>query len=49
VNLHASHTLSRVIVLTRAWTTSGPHTVKLVVAGTTGHPRFDLDALLLMR
>ncbi len=49
VNLHASHTLSRVIVLTRAWTTSGPHTVKLVVAGTAGHPRFDVDALLLMR
>ena len=49
VDLHASATKSRVVVLTRAWSSSGSHTVKLVVVGGGSHPRFDLDALVLMR
>ena len=49
VNLHASATKSRVVVLTRAWSSTGSHTVKLVVVGGGSHPRFDFDALVLMR
>ncbi len=49
VDLHATSTKARVVVLTRSWTARGSHTVKLVLLGSRGHPRFDLDALVLMR
>jgi subtilisin family serine protease len=49
VDLHASATKSRVVVLTRAWSSNGSHTVRLVVVGGGTHPRFDFDALVLMR
>ena len=49
VDLHATSTKARVVVLTRSWTARGSHTVKLVLLGSHGHPRFDLDALVLMR
>ena len=49
IDLHSAATKSRVVVLNRAWTARGSHTVKFVVVGTSGHPRFDVDALLLMR
>ena len=49
MDLHASATKSRVVVLTRAWSSSGSHSVRLVVVGGGSHPRFDFDALVLMR
>jgi subtilisin family serine protease len=49
IDLHASSTKARVVVLTRAWVSSGPHTVRLVVLGTSGHPKVDVDAFLVMR
>ena len=33
----------------RTWTASGSHTVKLVVVGTAGRPRVDLDAFVTIR
>jgi hypothetical protein len=49
VSLHASSTSYRKVVWSRSWATPGPHTVTLVVVGTTGHPRVDLDAMVVAR
>jgi subtilisin family serine protease len=40
---------SRMVVFAKHWTTSASHTVKVVVVGTAGHPRFDLDAFAVLR
>jgi hypothetical protein len=39
----------RVQVWSRTWSAAGTHTLKLVVAGTAGRPRVDLDAIALLR
>ncbi|MCJ7709587.1 MAG: S8 family serine peptidase [Chloroflexi bacterium] len=39
----------RRITFTRSWTTSATHVIKVVVVGTSGHPRVDLDAFLVIR
>jgi subtilisin family serine protease len=49
VNLYRSRGLAKVLVATGSWATAGPHTVKLVVAGTRGHPRVDVDAIAILR
>ena len=49
VDLHRSRGLAKVVVATGSWATSGPHTVKLVVAGTRGHARVDVDAIAILR
>jgi CSLREA domain-containing protein len=36
-------------VYQRTWTSSGTHTVKLVVVGTSGRPRVDVDAFARLR
>lgn len=33
----------------RTWTTSGTHAVKIVVLGTVGRPRVDIDAFAILR
>jgi hypothetical protein len=50
VNLYktgASQT--RLLAWQIAFATSGRHTIKLVVAGTLGHPRVDIDAFVVMK
>ena len=49
VSLHASSTSYRKVVWSRSWATAGPHTVTLVVVGTSGHPRVDVDAMIVAR
>lgn len=49
VSLYRSTTLNKAIVYSIRWPSSGVHTVKLVVLGTAGHPRVDLDAFILTR
>jgi subtilisin family serine protease len=44
VSAYASSSQSKVVLTARNWGSSGSHTVKLVLTGTTGHPRFDIDA-----
>ena len=39
----------RIVVAARSWSSSGAHTVKLVVIGTARHPRFDVDAFAILR
>jgi len=49
VNLHRSTWIPRIVVAARSWSSTGSHTVKLVVSGTVGHPRVDVDAFLVLR
>ena len=49
VSLHASATSYRKVVWSRSWATAGPHTVTLVASGTSGHPRVDVDAMIVAR
>jgi GH25 family lysozyme M1 (1,4-beta-N-acetylmuramidase) len=46
VSLYASSSQARSIVFARTWPTLGWHTLKIVVAGTAGHPRVDVDAFV---
>ena len=39
----------RRIVFERSWSSSGSHTIRIEVVGTSGHPRVDLDALVVIR
>jgi hypothetical protein len=49
VNLHATSTAYRRVVWTRSWGAVGSHSVKIVVSGTSGHPRVDMDAVIVAR
>ena len=49
VNLYRSGTYNRRVVFSKAWRTSGEHTIKIVVVGTVNHPRVDLDALVVLK
>jgi hypothetical protein len=44
VSLYRSTRTYRYVAFQRAWSSSGKHTIKVVVVGTSGHPRVDLDA-----
>jgi hypothetical protein len=46
VNLWSSSGRSRSIVFARSWSTSGAHSIRIVVVGTAGHPRVDIDAFV---
>jgi hypothetical protein len=48
ISTHASTLSYRRVVFTKTWTSAGTHTLRLVVVGTAGHPRFDLDALAVL-
>jgi subtilisin family serine protease len=49
VDLFNASAKARALVATGIWSVSGAHTVKLVVLGTGSHPRFDIDALAILR
>jgi subtilisin family serine protease len=49
VDLYSASTLSRRVIYTKAWGTAGTHTISLRVAGTSGRPRFSVDALVVVR
>ena len=49
VKLTSSTTSYRVLVLGKTYATSRKLTVKVVVAGTTGHPRVDVDGFVALR
>jgi hypothetical protein len=46
INLHAASYKPRRIVFARTWAANGGHTLKIVVDGTAGHPRVDVDAFV---
>lgn len=45
LDTYAKTTTHRVQAWSRSWATPGDHTIRLVVVGTKGRPRVDLDAL----
>ncbi len=47
IDLRAARLLPRRIVFNKTFSTPGLHTIKVVVAGTRGRPRVDVDAFLL--
>jgi subtilisin len=50
INLHrAGATLARRVVFLRRWPVTARHTIRIVVLGTAGHPRVDLDALIVIK
>jgi hypothetical protein len=48
-SLYASSFQARRIVWSRGWAASGTHAVAIVVVGTAGHPRVDVDAFVSLR
>lgn len=49
VNLHASAVGYRHIVYSLSWTSAAAHSIKLVVVGTSGHPRVAIDGVVALR
>jgi beta-propeller uncharacterized protein DUF5122 len=49
VNLHSSTKMHRRIVFARVWSTSAEHRLSIVCAGSAGHPKVDVDAILTLR
>jgi hypothetical protein len=47
VSTYSSSAQSRHVIFGQTWATSGAHKVKLVVVGTSGHPRVDIDAFVV--
>jgi len=44
-----SPSASRVVVFERNWSVNGTHTIKFLLVGTAGRPRFDIDAFEVLR
>lgn len=49
IDLYRSTAQSRVVLFSRAWTTVAPHSVRVVVVGTPGRPRVDIDGFAVLR
>ena len=49
IDLYRSSTQSKVVVFNASWSTNGVHSVKLVVVGTAGRPRVEVDAFPILR
>lgn len=49
VDTYASSAAYQVLVWQKTWPTAGSHKVKVVVVGTSGRPRVDLDAIALLK
>jgi hypothetical protein len=49
VNLYSATPVVRRIVFARHWSSARTHTIRVIVLGTAGHPRVDLDAFIVLR
>jgi len=49
IDLHAATLQERRVVFTVRWSGLATHTISVVVAGTQGRPRVDLDAFVVLR
>jgi hypothetical protein len=49
VKLYASPTGARRVLFQQTWASTATHTVTVEVVGTAGHPRVDVDALIVLR
>ena len=46
VDLYAAARETMQVVFVASWPTAGSHTIEIVVTGTPGHPRVDVDAFV---
>jgi Bacterial Ig domain len=49
VSLYATKSMPQQIVFSTAWPVTGLHTVQIMVVGTVGHPRVDIDTFIVTR
>lgn len=49
LDTYAATTAYQRLAWTKTWSTSASHTIKLVVVGTAGRPRVDLDAFAILK
>jgi hypothetical protein len=49
VDPYSATTAYRSVVWTKTWASAGTHTVKIVVVGTSGRPRLDIDAMAVIK
>ena len=49
VSLYSGSTAYRRVVFTTSWGSVGDHVIRIVVKGTSGHPRVDVDAAIVAR
>jgi spore germination protein YaaH len=49
VDLHAAATAYRRVAFATSWSASGTHTLRIIVVGTAGRPRVDVDAFEIVR
>jgi hypothetical protein len=49
ISTYATTTRFRQLVYQFSWSSAGTHKVKIVISGTSGHPRVDLDAFVVLR
>ena len=49
IDLRRSSTQNRVVLYSASWTTVATHTVRVVVVGTSGRPRIDIDGFAVAR
>jgi hypothetical protein len=48
VHTHAASTTTKDLVYAKSGLAAGPHTLKITVSGTAGHPRIDVDAFAFL-
>ena len=49
IDLYHATSQSRVVLFTRAWSTVATHRIRVVVVGTAGRPRIDIDGFAIAR
>jgi hypothetical protein len=49
VSLHATTIKTQQVVYGKAWSSSATRTIRIVVLGTSGHPRVDVDGFVTLR
>jgi len=49
VNMNAAVIADRKLVFTKAWSTIGNHSIRIVVSGTSGHPKVVVDQIFYLR
>jgi hypothetical protein len=49
ISTYSTTTAFRQVVYQYSWSTAGTHSIKIVLKGTSGHPRVDFDAVLLLK
>ena len=49
IDLYRSSIRSRTVLFSKSWTTVAPHTIRVVVLGTAGRPRVDIDGFAILR